>query len=500
MRERTTWNREVIASRAKKSADPAELNNPEHLSQQPKPDDYVIGGPSEFAEDVHPSANTWKAEYKGGEVSRNEIGMPQMRGDTFKTAALDEETLVKKADLCVKVARQMLSKTASEKIVEDQALALMHLADSDLIDTANRLAGVVASEDQDEEDEGQQKQAAQDDEDQDDGQQKQAAQDDEDASDDQQKQAAQQQKKDKLPAFLEDKKQSQQQKKDEDKKQGQQKAQQDKKQSQQKDQDKKQSQQQDKGQKKEASLDALVAALRQGNGQAVQDAVNQLVSQALQQVPQQDQQQQQQEQQQQAAQQVPPPAQQQQDQQQQQQQAGQQQQVPPPAQQQQQDQQQQQQQAGQQQQVPPPAQQQQQQEQQACGPAMANDDVLLDQMLQSDLGAPQQQVFASNDIQLEGASMDVGEVKLGAEDEVLKTLFASGTEVQQALTAQGLQNGTPPVTAGVRTASTRTVGTRPTAGVAQLGGGAGGQGSGEVDKLASLWASAPNVKDVFGQS
>jgi hypothetical protein len=82
-----------------------------------------------------------------------------MRGDTFnhpetdpgsssargggggaRQASLDEETLVKKADLCCKVARKMLGSKAVEAAVEDQALALMNLSDPDLIATVNRLA------------------------------------------------------------------------------------------------------------------------------------------------------------------------------------------------------------------------------------------------------------------------------------------------------------------------------------------------------------------------
>src|SRR4051812_46625455 len=86
MRERTTWNREAIAKFAaaisKKAEDPRAMNQ-DHLKEQPSADKYVTGGPSEFGEDVHPSTGTWKAEYSGGEVKRDEIGMPEVRKDTF---------------------------------------------------------------------------------------------------------------------------------------------------------------------------------------------------------------------------------------------------------------------------------------------------------------------------------------------------------------------------------------------------------------------------------
>lgn len=51
--------------------------------------------------------------------------------------------LVKKADLTVKVARRMLGPTVTEDVIEDQAVALMGLSDSDLIETFARLADVT---------------------------------------------------------------------------------------------------------------------------------------------------------------------------------------------------------------------------------------------------------------------------------------------------------------------------------------------------------------------
>jgi len=135
------------------------------------------------------------------------------------------------------------------------------------------------------------------------------------------------------------------------------------------------------------------------------------------------------------------------------------------------------------------------------------DDQMLDQMLQQQTASSTDTSMltagtgAMMDIQLEGPSMDMTEVRLGAEDEALTALFASHDEVQQAAHAYSLQNGTPiqaSVPAGMtRTASTRTVGTRPTGGVAQLGGASAPSAGGEIDKLSGLWASAPDVKSVF---
>jgi hypothetical protein len=124
-----------------------------------------------------------------------------------------------------------------------------------------------------------------------------------------------------------------------------------------------------------------------------------------------------------------------------------------------------------------------------------SDDQMIDQMLMGEPSGSEPET----EIQLEGVPMDIGEMELGAGDEVLSALFASNPEVQQAQAALAIQTGIPQqVQAGVRTASTRTVGTHPTGGVSQIGGVTAGGGSSDVDKLSSLWRSAPDVKDVFG--
>jgi hypothetical protein len=122
----------------------------------------------------------------------------------------------------------------------------------------------------------------------------------------------------------------------------------------------------------------------------------------------------------------------------------------------------------------------------------------MDQML-----AEQQQVTVESDIEMDAPQMDVGGVQLTDDDAILSQVFASSQEVQNALTAaahQGLpvSAGFSPTAGMTRTASTRTVGTRPTAGVSQLGGaGAPASASDENSKLSSLWSSAPDVSNTF---
>jgi len=433
MRERTTWNREsiarVAASSSKVAEDPRAMNQ-DHLKQQPAADKYEIGGPSDFAEDVHPSGGTWKAEYSGGEVKRNEIGMAEMRGDTFnhseKTAAEqqeEEEQLEKKATVCIRLAKSMLPKTASESMIEDQAVAFMHLPDSALIESIARLA---SDEEEQEQQEGQ-KQAQQQQQQADEAEQKKQAQQQQQSDEAEQKKQAQQQADEE-----QQKKQAQQQ---------QQQAEEEKKQAGQIPENfKKKDEGEEDEQKKQAAVGRLFKkacdAMAQGNPQAAQQAVQEMTQMSGLQMQ---------------------------------------------SQQQLQDQ------------VMALVQQAMSQQQQPAPQQQQGDDQLLDQMLQ------QQEVQASadptfGDIQLDGPNMDVGEAKMGSEDEVLNTLFASHTEVREASLAQSFQTGSP-----VRTASTRTVGTRPSAGVAHLGGGVSApSGGSDVDKLAGLWQSAPDVKNVFG--
>jgi hypothetical protein len=446
-RERTTWSREEIAKRAAeagKTADDPRAMNQDHHSQQPADDKYVTGGPSEFAEDVTPP--NWKVEQSGGETKRNEIGMPAMLPDTFKTAGLDEETLTKKADVCIRVARQMLG-GAAESAIEDQAYALMHLPDVELIQTADRLAkGKVPPEfleqqqkmkdkakgksddEGDDKDQGQQGQG-----------QGQGQQQKKQAGDDEDKQSEEDEGQDKQAA-----------KKSEDE----------------------EVDVEEVEQQKQAAYKVAAEALQAGNVEGFQGAINDIVACTFKLAAQQQQDKQQ-------------------DKQSEEDEGG---------------DEGQDKQAGQGCMTAQQVEQMIQQaiesktmgQQQPQMPQQLSDDQLLDQMLQ-DQGQVQQ--LPEVDVQLEGAPMDIGETPLGPEDEVLGQLFASNKEVQQAAQAQALQDGVPApaATPPIKTASTRTVGTRPTGGVSQIGGSGSADtpASGDVDKLSGLWRSAPDVSGVF---
>jgi len=156
-RRRTTW------AAYQKTADPY-LMNQDHVNQQPGAGDYLTGDPSSWKEDVNPE-NRWEDEYKGDQVARDEIGMGEMRSETFnhpeKTANMDRDYLLKKASVCEKVARRMLGRTASDAAIEDQSLALMDLSDADLLGTYDRLANDQQGQGQEEQKQAQQQMPAQ---------------------------------------------------------------------------------------------------------------------------------------------------------------------------------------------------------------------------------------------------------------------------------------------------------------------------------------------------
>ena len=474
MRERTTWNRDQVTAATNRTADPYAMNQ-DHLQQQPKADKYLTGDPSSFAEDVT-EPNTWDREYAGGTTDRNEIGMPAFREETFnhaeKSASMDEKTLVKKADLCTTVARMILrgrkfaSPEAATEAVESQAVALMYMPSADLINTASRLAsqedfpgGQTWPSNFAAQEEGQQGQGQQ-----------------------QQQQQAQQE--------------------------GQQQGQ--------------GQQQEQQGAMQQQAIQKCMEALQKGDQQGAMAALQQVQQQhqaadydakkgpainppgygpengpqagGVKSVPgtkgarsaaEEGQQGQGQQQQQQGG------------QQQQQQQGGQQQQS---AEDKALDQmlQQQQQQGGQQQQGQQQGQGQGQGQggQQAAGYQTA-DDQLLDDMLMGPQGGGMSEV----DIEMEPSAMDMGEVVLSStDDEVLKSLFAN-QETEDAEQAQQQQGGGQKQGGMSRTASTnastRTLGTRPTGGVSRVGGAPSGGTRNDIDTLANMWPSAPDVREAF---
>jgi len=124
---------------------------------------------------------------------------------------------------------------------------------------------------------------------------------------------------------------------------------------------------------------------------------------------------------------------------------------------------------------------------------MAQDSQLIDDMLLDTSSAPP--MMGEGDIEMDAPAMDMSDAQLGPEDDVLKTLFAADQDDQgQQQQAQQQKQAH-----AVRTASTRTVGTRPTGGVSTIGGNPGAS-TNDIGKLSSLWGSSPDVREVFGMN
>jgi hypothetical protein len=520
MRARTTWNTPESVPRSaatNRQADPYAMNQ-EH--QQPPSDKYLTGDPSAFAEDIT-TPNNWEVEYQGGVTNRDEIGLAVPRPDTFdhpeKTANVNH--ILKKADLSVKISRRMLGANAPEAVLEQQAAAIMLLPDVEVINTYNRLAGEMPPQFKDNAEKKQEEAKAAESQAQEEVKQaalrgdnaalnialakwasiRQANDPQQQAPAQQQQQAGQQQGQPQQGT------QNQQSAwydsnggrpghsgPDNGPYAGQQQAP-----AQQQQQAQGQPQQQAPAQQQQAQgqpQQAPAPMQQQGFGTEQSPNIEAQVQQMIQETA--------------AAQQVQ--ANQQQAPAQQQQQAGQQAQAQGQPQQQAPAQQQ----AGQQQQAQGQPQQQAPAQQQACGPmqqqaqgqpqqqavVQASDDQLLDQMLAP--GAGQGGVspaIAEMDIEMQAPSMDIGDVPFApGEDVMLQQLFASDETMaaQQAQQAQGQGQQTQ---ANVRTAGLRTVGTRPSFGVTRIGGAGSAPGRGqEVEKLTSLWQSAPDVREAFG--
>lgn len=136
------------------AAPPATPGYAEYFSDDPHPaaqDDpnmheYEIGGPSEFAEDPHP----------GPYVNSERPATPWEGSDhpANKKAREMRASIERKAAKCVRAAQQMLGKEASPAQIEDQALDLMDMADTQINTTLKRLGGDFMAEDEDEEKEG----------------------------------------------------------------------------------------------------------------------------------------------------------------------------------------------------------------------------------------------------------------------------------------------------------------------------------------------------------
>lgn len=151
-RQRMTWaalDREAAAAPALPGYGVEDQDHPAHTQDDPEAPDYMIGGPSEFAEDVHqpPYGDSGKPALPGYGVEDQDH--PAHQGQVGRQANL-MGLVRQKAAKALKLAKATLGKKADWTAVEDQAFNFMSMDDSALDASLDRLSGGFLAEDMDE--------------------------------------------------------------------------------------------------------------------------------------------------------------------------------------------------------------------------------------------------------------------------------------------------------------------------------------------------------------
>jgi len=150
LRERSTWQN-IANPRQASTNRRADIYTMNQDHSQPDITDYESGNPDEWAETVGDNKSV-ESEYEGDSVKRDEIGMGQMRDDTFKHKDSDKWDSGGKYDnqrlastdrskLALRVANSML-KTDHKPFVVRTAAELMSLPDSVLLSISKRLSSL----------------------------------------------------------------------------------------------------------------------------------------------------------------------------------------------------------------------------------------------------------------------------------------------------------------------------------------------------------------------
>ena len=151
-RQRMTWasqGRSAAAAPAIPGYGVEDQDHPAHTQDDPEAPDYMIGGPSEFAEDVHPGpyGDSGRPALPG--VGVEDQDHPAHQGQVGRQANL-MAMVRQKAAKALKLAKATLGKKAAWASVEDQAFNFMSMDDSALDASLGRLSGGFLAEDEDE--------------------------------------------------------------------------------------------------------------------------------------------------------------------------------------------------------------------------------------------------------------------------------------------------------------------------------------------------------------
>ena len=151
MRTRTTWQHDTAAQTRQaatvRTADPYSMNQ---KHEQPSPVEYANGSPDTWAETpVAGDKMNVNDEYENGHVKRNEIGMGEMRDDTFKHKDSDvwggsgkydnaRVSTERKAQAAERLARAVL-RNANDEVITDTACGFMTLPSAILASTLKKM-------------------------------------------------------------------------------------------------------------------------------------------------------------------------------------------------------------------------------------------------------------------------------------------------------------------------------------------------------------------------
>jgi hypothetical protein len=158
MRARSTWQKNGNESpRQAATSRRADVYTMNQDHPQPSATEYENGDPDAWAETPVPGDKmNVNAEYDGDHVKRNEIGLGEMRDDTYKHKDSDvwggpgkydnaKVAAERKASAAERIAKALL-RTSNTKLVEDMAVDLMAMPDRTMVATLRRLDQVsVAS-------------------------------------------------------------------------------------------------------------------------------------------------------------------------------------------------------------------------------------------------------------------------------------------------------------------------------------------------------------------
>jgi len=142
-RQRMTWaalDREAAAPPATPGYGVEDQDHPAHTQDDPGKDDYNIGGPSEFAEDVHPPPYGDSGPPATPGYGVEDQDHPAHTGQVGRQANL-MQLVRRKSAKCLVLARATLGKTASWDDIENQAFGYMSMDDTALEASVERLGG-----------------------------------------------------------------------------------------------------------------------------------------------------------------------------------------------------------------------------------------------------------------------------------------------------------------------------------------------------------------------